>query len=162
MKNILVIILMIASCGRSTESTTDGSAAPANPEMASLSDINTFMNEFFQDAKIRGLLLNRSFVEKVELEDVVSNDTEILGLCSGNAHHQVLEFKTGQIKSDMKVTVYHELGHCMLGESHTKSDEDIMYADYTTKPLDHWKQSVDKLFKDVNQHYIYWTVVTTK
>ncbi len=152
MKTSLILITLLISCGQQKPDSTS-----STPVIASESDINNFIKSFFKDAENHGIQLNMDFISKVSLEDSIDNNPSVLGKCSGTAHSQILQFKKDQNIDVMKSTVYHELGHCMLGEQHSDNDEDIMYYSETGKPLNQWEESVDTLFNNANQDYLKWT-----
>jgi len=150
LKYSLIIAIILTACGR--PSNTEPSI-----ELATESDVHDFIDQFMVDAKKHGLNLDKSLIKSVKLEDVIDGNPRRLGQCSGSAVGQIIQFKKGFSKAETKLTVYHELGHCMLGLGHTNDDNDIMYTYSTSKPLNNWEAAVNDLFNNANPSYTKWT-----
>lgn len=151
------LIILTAACGQDQKSTP--SVTVDQEPIATDATLHQYVEQFITDAKAHGVNVNRDMIQKVEMVDLIGNDKLILGFCRGDSEHQIIQIRKGMTVNQMKVTVYHEMGHCVLGEPHSTDIEDIMYEIVSYRPLNHWQFSIDKLFSDKDTKYVQWTTI---
>lgn len=152
MKYLIWLILLNVACGKSSNSVEYGT----NPPEINDSTVRRFVDEFIEVAEQHGIHLNVNYISKIEFVDKINNNTALLGYCSGTARSQIIQLKKVTNIRILKVLVFHELGHCMLGESHSSDVHDIMYEFITEAPFVNWSDAVNDLISDRNDDYVKW------
>lgn len=112
-----------------------GVRAPAKP------DILALRSEFLEDAKRFNKVIPKSTLDGIGLFRTSSNLGEgILGVCviDPNTNKRDLQFlspdrwpREWPSQRQFKMTVYHELGHCLLEYSHTADSQMAIMAPYS-------------------------------
>ena len=145
-------LITLIGCG-TTEHKQSGVTVP--------NDITTaqILDEFIQEAHARGVYPIREYIH-VEVVPLVLDREKVYGACSGYADNQIIQIKESITGTKRKITLFHELGHCVLGKfKHSENPDDIMFSPFTYNALENWKASVDKLF---NNRDLNWTAITCR
>ena len=127
--------------------------------------IHSFIAEFKLDAEKRGIIVDLDRVSYSIHESLgkdqafIDRSLEITGTCQPQRKH--MQFLRKEIRPDnilsLKSTVYHELGHCILGLGHDESGGiSIMSAEGThwdswiAHHQEYWDVAVSHMFEKTN------------
>lgn len=138
MKNIWFIPLLLLGC----TSIQQPISQQIDPELAPL------YQEFLTDYR---RLTNGPDLPFVPRLVFIEADNNILGSCYEDQSIEINRLNIDDDPCQLRVTVYHELGHCLLSLDHRDDRIDIMNA--TVEPvcaiyLYEWERMLDQLFLD--------------
>lgn len=114
-------------------------------------ELQGFVDDFFDDCQAYGNSLNtrlcvlglQRFVEISLVESLPQPG--IKGMCvtdaSGKSTVSILNEDWGQLQ--LKATVYHELGHCVLGKGHDPMNQDSIMFPRVQSEL-HWEEHLSR------------------
>ncbi|MBX2986768.1 MAG: hypothetical protein KF802_02625 [Bdellovibrionaceae bacterium] len=116
-----LIILGLTACSKSG----DSSPKPLPPTYAIGAQFNSLVDEFYDQAQLRGITLKRNLVV-VEVEkfsaDLPANTVGVCFYPSSQRQYPYVEVKKdfwdGVSDEARKNLIYHELGHCLLYRDH--------------------------------------------
>lgn len=118
--------------------------------------LQTDVQSFFADCKKYGdpssyLLCESGKKRQIEIKFVDSLPIHgIKGMCSTEVvgTSEILILKSNWGESQLKATIYHELGHCILGYKHIgENSEGIMFP--RVRPEDYWKKNIVRLIPEL-------------
>lgn len=138
MKKIYPILLIfLSSCGESEKP-----PAPIAPEL------KPYFDEFLFEAGERSVSPDLSKLESIE---VTYSPTHPLGRCSNGRVVINLRVAMGDV-CKVKVAMFHELGHCLLGKKHTPPDGGVHIMQPVIESacavyLLVWEELLDELFR---------------
>lgn len=166
----LLLIALMFGCGSNSPLTGDVINITSNepPTKYTSPQLKPIVDEFFQDAKARNMIIGNKYKElnRIELGDArqyAKNGEAYVGVCivgevnigiqTQNYRHIVIDnsaLKMG--KHVLKGILYHELFHCVWDIGHSEDKYDLMYpytylSDESTEAM--WNIMLDKAYDDV-------------
>ncbi len=153
MKNLIrsLAIIAVMGCGQ-THKKDSGITVPKDPTIVEILD------EFMQEAAKRGIFPNRNYIH-IETVEPNEDNKAYYGLCEGYANAQHITLVSDIPPAKLRLVLFHELGHCVLGIEHSEDAHDIMYHTMTWLPTERWDDAVNDLFESRD---LRWTELTTE
>lgn len=128
MKNLYLLVLVCLAIFTSCDSDSD-SSTPIITTNAPSSNIDSrlqvYLDEFIIEAGKRGVALNADRLSRLDIQFGVL-DSDTLGTCSSSSEKNTITINNNITQSQLRFTVIHELGHCILRIDHRDDVLSIM------------------------------------